>query len=278
MKQIRSPFQKVSFVLFLIVFGVVMAFPLLYLFFCSFMTEKQLNTIPPSLIPNVWTLENFKQAFIQQPLILYIVNSFIVTLLVVGICTVLGCMASYALTRTEIKLKKVFLVFVLTISLLPTITIINPIYQVYSKLGWLNSYWGLAIIVAVTNLPMSIWFLTAIFKNIPVSIEESAEIDGANIWQLFVKILLPMLKAGIFSVNILTFIDAWNTYLLSQVLNQFQTHRTVVVGLSLYQTTYSLPFGTIAAAALVTIVPIILMVLCFQRNILGGIFDGSIKG
>ena len=110
----------------------------------------------------------------------------------------------------------------------------------YSKLGLLNTHIGLALIVSVLDLPMTIWFLTAVFKGIPVSFEESAKLDGANMFQMFFYIILPLLKASIFSISILVFIGAWNRFLLSQVLNQYEQYRTVVVGLTLYQTTHTL--------------------------------------
>ena len=186
-------------------------------------------------------------------------------------------MASYALTRTNIRFKKVFLIFVLSISLLPTITLINPIFRMYSKLGLLNTHIGLALIVSVLDLPMTIWFLTAVFKGIPASFEESAKLDGANLFQLFVYILIPLLKASIFSISILVFIGAWNRFLLSQVLNQYEEFRTVVVGLTLYQTTHTIPFGVVAAAGMITVLPLLMMVLVFQKNILGGIMEGGVK-
>lgn len=116
----------------------------------------------------------------QQPLLRYVFNSFVITIIAVVICITAGCMASYALTRTNIRFKTVFLLFVLTISLLPTITLINPIFKMYSKLGLLNTHIGLALIVSVLDLPMTIWFLTAVFKGIPVSFEESAKLDGGQ--------------------------------------------------------------------------------------------------
>ena len=123
---------------------------------------------------------------------------------------------------------------------------------------------------------MTIWFLTAVLKNVPVSFEESAKLDGANMFQIFFYILLPR-EASIFSISILVFIGAWNRFLLSQVLNQYEDCRTVVVGLTLYQTTHTIPFGVVAAAAMITILPLLLMVLGVQKNILGGIMEGGVK-
>lgn len=277
MNKKNTAIKRVFSTCFLILFLFVMIFPLFYMFSASFMPSSDLSSLPPRLLPSLPTIDNYIAAFQRQPITKYLFNSFVITLLAVVLCILAGCTASYALTRTDIKYKRVFLIFVLAISLLPTITLINPIYKMYSQVGLLNSHIGLALIVSVLDLPMTIWFLTAIFKSVPISIEESAELDGANMLQMFVYILLPLLRAGIFSISILVFIGAWNRFLLSQVLNQFESHRTVVVGLTLYQTTHTVPFGVVAAAGMITIFPLIAMVLIFQKNILGGIMEGGVK-
>ena len=267
----------IGYIIFLVLFLFVMIAPMLYMISASFMPQSDLNSIPPRLLPSAATLANYTKALVQQPIIKYVYNSFIITIIAVVICVTAGSMASYALTRTNIRFKTTFLVFVLAISLLPTITLINPIFKMYSKLGLLNTHIGLALIISVLDLPMTIWFLTAVLKNVPVSFEESAKLDGANMFQIFVYILMPVLKASIFSISILVFIGAWNRFLLSQVLNQYESCRTVVVGLTLYQTTHTIPFGVVAAAAMITILPLLLMVLIFQKNILGGIMEGGVK-
>lgn len=277
MGEMRRKTGKAGYVLFVIVFLLVMILPMFYMISASFMQDADLNSIPPKLLPSVPTIKNYIAAFAQQPLLRYVFNSFVITIIAVTICITVGSMASYALTRTNIRFKTTFLVFVLAISLLPTITLINPIFKMYSKLGLLNTHIGLALIVSVLDLPMTIWFLTAVLKNVPISFEESAKLDGANIFQIFFYILLPLLKASIFSISILVFIGAWNRFLLSQVLNQYEQYRTVVVGLTLYQTTHTIPFGVVAAAGMVTILPLLAMVLVFQKNILGGIMEGGVK-
>lgn len=273
----HRPAKKILYGCFLVLYLFLMVYPLIYMLACSFMTEQELNSLVPTLWPKSLNLQNYIDALTRQPLLKYILNSFIVTIIGVALCVTLGCMASYALTRTRIRFKKTFLILILAISMLPTITLINPIFRMYSKLGLLNTHFGLALISSVMDLPMTIRFLTALFKNVPLSIEESAQLDGANMFQLFVRILLPLLKAGIFSISILVFIGVWNRFLLSQVLNQYESARTVVVGLTLYQTTHTIPFGTVAAASTITILPLMLMVLIFQKNILGGIMEGGVK-
>ena len=254
-----------------------MVFPMFYLVSASFMTESDLRQIPAKLLPSQLNFDNYVTALHRQPLMKYVLNSFLSTVASVAICLAVGSMASYALVRTNIKGKKLFLLFVLAISLLPTITVINPIYKMYSNLGLLNTRIGLALISAVMDLPMTIWFLTAMFKTVPVSIEESAELDGATLAQLFIRILVPLIRGGLFSIGIINFISSWNRYLLSQILNPFESARTVVVGLTLYQLEITIPFETVSAAAVMTVVPLLVIVVIFQKHILGGILEGGIK-
>jgi multiple sugar transport system permease protein len=276
-KNQRFTIKKTAALFCLFLFLFVMIFPLLYMFSASLMPESDLTALTPRLLPSVPVISNYLIAFDRQPITKYIFNSFLITILAVLLCLTAGCTASYSLARTKIRFKRVFLMVVLAITLLPTITLINPIYKMYSRLHLLNTHVGLALIISVLDLPMTIWYLTAIFRTVPPSIEESAELDGANIFQMFVHILLPLLRAGIFSISILVFISAWNRFLLSQVLNQYESHRTVVVGMTLYQLDHTIPFGVVSAAGIITILPLILMVLFFQKNILGGIMEGGIK-
>ena len=274
MKTIKS---KLFYGLFFIGFMGSMIFPFLYLVFSSYMTQKDIISIPAKFIPTTWILDNYVRAFTQQPLITYLFNSFTMSILVVILCMIMGSMAAYSISRTNIKGKKVFLIFLLIISLLPPVTIINPIYMLISKLGLLNSYLGLAIVITVLEMPLAVWFLTSYFEGIPISLEESAEIDGASTLQIFVKIIMPLVKPGLFTVGILVFVKAWNQYLFAQILNQHGTHRMVTVGLTLYQTSDTVPWGALSAASMVTIIPLILIVLFMQRRILGGMLEGGNK-
>ncbi len=269
--------KKVIYLLFFVIFVGFMLFPFLFILFSSFKLPKDIMAIPPKLLPTQWIFSNYVDAFQIQPLVIYLRNSLIMSLLVVLMTILIGSLAAYALSRTEIKGKKIFLVFLLLISLLPPVTIINPIYQLLSKVHLLNTYFGLALVITVLELPLAVWFLTAFFNTIPKSLEESAEIDGANIVQVFRSILFPLVKSGIFIVSILVFIGAWNQFLFALVLNQFEARRMVTVGVTLYITDYLVPWGVLSAASIIVIIPLILMVLALQKRILSGVLEGGVK-
>ncbi|MFW6029941.1 MAG: carbohydrate ABC transporter permease [Halanaerobiales bacterium] len=244
----------------------------------SFKTQKDLFSVPPTFWPQVWTLENYIQAFTRQPFLLYIKNSFVIAILSTIIAITVGSLASYSISRTRIKFKKVYLIILLSITLLPPITIINPIYLLMRSLNLLNTYLGLAIVNIVFALPLAVWFLSSFFDTIPEELEESALIDGATIFQAFYKIILPLVAPGIFTVSILVFIAAWNQYLFAQILNPLKIRRTITVGITLYQTDYTVPWGTISAASIIVTVPLIVLVLILQRKIISGLLEGGVKG
>jgi multiple sugar transport system permease protein len=242
------------------------------------MSEADITSFPVRLLPSRGVFDNYIIAYTRQPILHYMKNSFIITLIAVFLNISISVMSAYALVRTDIKYKKLFMSFILAITLLPIITILQPIYEMFSKMGLLNTYLGVAILEAVMGLPMSTWFMTALIKQIPIDFEESARIEGANIFQLLIHIYFPLLKAGIGSLSILKFIGTWNAFLLPQILNMAKSHRTLTVGITMYQSDHEIPFGVISAAAMTTIIPVIIIILIFQRSIINNVLKGGVKG
>ncbi len=277
-KKIKDLFKNIGYMIFFVFFVSSIAFPFFWQFINSFKTQRDLFSVPPTFWPKVWTLDNYIDAFTRQPFLLYIKNSFVIAILSTIIAITIGSMASYSISRTRIKFKKVYLIVLLSITLLPPITIINPIYMLMRSLNLLNTYLGLAIVNIVFALPLAVWFLSSFFETIPAELEESALIDGATIFQAFYKIILPLVAPGIFTVSILVFIAAWNQYLFAQILNPLKIRRTITVGITLYQTDYTIPWGTICAASIIVTIPLIILVLLLQRKIISGLLAGGVKG
>lgn len=275
--------KKVIFYIFIVAFMVFLLIPFVYTLFSSLMIPRDLSSIPMRFLPTEVTLDSYIKAFNQQPLIKFVFNSIIVAILVVLISVGTAALAAFGLTRTEIRYNKpirfsepLLLIFLL-IAILPPITVINPIYQMFKNLGLLNSYLGLALAISAFSLPLAVWFLTAHFQSIPSSFDESAYIDGANIFQVFWHIILPCARTGIVTISILTFFTAWNNFLFASILNQKSYHKVATVALSLYQTGYELPFGTISAASIMTMLPLIIIVITLQKRIISNILDGGNK-
>lgn len=200
---IKKTTGKLGMNLFTLVFVVSIIAPFVWLALAAFKNMRELYASPVQILPSEINLNNFIEAFTVQPLAQYILNSVLVSLISTALIIIIGCMASFALARTPIRGKKLILLLLLTITLLPPITLLNPIYLMMNKLGLLNTQVGLALVLVAIELPSAVWYLMTFFQTIPGDMEESAMIDGATIPQTFVRILLPIVSPGIFTISIM---------------------------------------------------------------------------
>lgn len=269
---------KILTYVFIIAFVVIIILPFIWLLLGSFKNMKELFTVPVSILPKEWRFENYAEVFTAQPFGTYIVNSLAISALATILIIVIGSMASYALARIRLKGKKVILFALLSITLLPPVTLLSPLYNLLSKAGLLNSWVGLALVITATELPMAIWFLNSFFQNISFEMEEAAMIDGANMRVQILKIIMPLVSPGIFTIAIMTFINAWNNYLFAQVFNPLPSGRTVTVALTLFQIDNYLPWNIVSAAAIIVTLPLIIIILILQKRIIGGMMEGGVKG
>ena len=262
------------FYIFSLFFILVIGFPFFWQVLNAFKLERDIFSL--KWLPAPPTLLNFERAFQSQPLAGFLYNSVVIAIAATLISLALGSMAAYSLARTPIKGKTLLMLLVLSISLLPPIVIVRPIYKVIQTAGLLNSHAGLIITNTLFSLTTSIWFLTPYLRSIPSDLEDAAEIDGASPFVSFTKIILPLLGPGVFTVGILVFIQVWNEYLFALVLNPVRV-KTVTVGLKLYESENYIPWGTIMAASVVIVVPLITIVLVLQKKIISGLMDGGLK-
>ncbi len=270
--------NQIGFYIFAVVFMITIAFPFLWQILNSLKALDELYCIPPLWIPTKLTIQSYVEAFTREPFLLYIKNSAIIAIGTTIISLICGSLAAYSLARLKIKGKKLILMLILAVTLFPPIIILNPLFLIMRELHLLNTYWGLMLVNTTFGLPMAIWFLTGFFETIPSELEEAALIDGATLLQAFRKIILPLVAPGTFTVGILVFITAWNQYLFALVFNTRVERRTVTVGITMYQTQYHIPWGTIAAASVVITIPLIIMVLLLQKRIVSGLLTGGVKG
>jgi multiple sugar transport system permease protein len=267
----------VPFFLFLIAFIFFVMFPFLWVFLTSIKPPGEIFSSFAWFSDNP-TMESYESALTTRPLLTYMKNSFIVAGLTTLIAIVFASFAAYALTRLPIKFKGLILGIVLASSMFPHIAIMSPIYNFVTDFHLRNTYIGLVIPYITFSLPLAIWLLSTFFQKIPFDLEESAKMDGATPFQSFRKIIFPLAAPGVFTTAILVFIAAWNEYLFALTINSKETSRTVPVGISLYQSDYTVPWGDITAATVIVTIPIVILVLIFQRQIVSGLTSGSVKG
>jgi multiple sugar transport system permease protein len=230
------------------------------------------------------TLDNFRTAFstdrgnhFGQALI----NSVIIGVVTTAVAMLVGVFAAYALTRLNFPGKYLVLGFILGASMFPGVALVSPLFQLFSSWNWLNGYNYQALIIPDISfaLPLTVYTLTAFFAEMPWDLEEAARMDGCTPGQAFRKIMLPLAAPGLFTTAILAFIASWNEFLLS---SQFATAKTQPVTVAIANFTGSQPhqepYTAVMAAGTIVTVPLIIMVLIFQRAIVSGLTAGSVKG
>ncbi|KAB0682951.1 carbohydrate ABC transporter permease [Aureimonas leprariae] len=253
------------------------AAPFVWQFSTSFQLDRALTAEVPTLIPDPFTLEHYWNAFVGKELHRYVWNSFVVSLLTTLSCLVVGSLAAFALSRFDVKGRFGILVVILSVSMFPQIAIVGPLYLVAADLGLLDTYAGLVIVYLALGLPLVTWVLFGYFETIPREIDEAARMDGVGVLGLLWRIILPMSLPSLVTTGLLAFITAWNEFLFALAFTSTIEHQTIPVGIANFTNQYYVPWGDIAAASAVVTVPLILLVLFFQRHIIEGLTQGGVK-
>ncbi|RSK26642.1 carbohydrate ABC transporter permease [Bacillus sp. HMF5848] len=266
------------FYVFLFVFIFLVMFPFLWILLASIKPLSELfGGEAFSWFTSNPTLQSYVSVFANYPFLTYLWNSTVIATITTIYTVFVAAFAAYAIARLDFKGKALILGLVLSVSMFPQIATISPIYILIKNLGLTNTYLGLIIPYTTFALPLSIWLLVTFFRKIPFDLEEAAKIDGASIMQTYFKVILPLAVPGIFTTSILVFIAAWNEFLFALTINTAEMAKTVPVGIGLFEGQYTIPWGEITAATVVVTVPLVIMVLLFQRRIVSGLTSGSVK-
>jgi multiple sugar transport system permease protein len=266
--------------LWVVVIGIVVfcLLPFYWLLNISLKTGPDLSSA--SIIPPHPTLANFKSIFQNAAFTRALLNSAIVSLTTTLIGVIVGSFAAYALARLKMRGKFLLLAIVLSITTFPQIAIAAPLFRLWTKIGLYNTLPGLIIPYLTFALPLSIYILVSFFREIPRDLEEAALVDGATNFEAFRKVVVPLAAPGLATTAILTFIAAWNEFLLATTLTSSTTARTVPVAISQFtgSSEFEIPLGTQSAASVTISIPLILLVLLFQKRIVAGLTAGAVKG
>lgn len=251
--------------------------PFLWFLSTSLKTPIEVTAIPPSLLPS-FSPDFYLSVFRHYNLHLYLKNSLIIAGLTTLICMALASLAGYALSRTAIPGRKALLWLILAASMFPQISIAGPVWRILRDLGWLNTYQGLIIPYVALTLPLAVWIMATFFRDFPWELEYAAMIDGSSRLGAVFRVVLPLSAPGFFTASILVFIYAWNEFFFALLIMTQPDMQTLPVGIALFPGEYTMPWGEIAAASTVSTLPLILLVLLFQKRIIQGLTSGSIKG
>ena len=257
----------------------VVGFPLLWMVLCSFKPGGELYAVPPSFFPQSWTLQNYRDLFTQTNFLTYFANSLIVAGGATILSLVIGGLGAYSLSRFKFFGIGAFSNAALICYMLPEVLIVLPLYIYVLKLGLADTLLALIIANTAFTLPLALWFMRSYFNAIPVSLEESAMIDGCTRLQAMFRITVPLVLPGIISVGVFSFNHAWNEFLFALVFTSSERNKTLPLGLATWigqDNIYS--WGMLLAGAVLVTIPVVLFYLLVQRKLVVGLSDGGTKG
>ena len=274
--------QKVLWTIGITLVLIFALLPVLWIISLSFKTPATITD--QSFIPTEFSLDNYKSLFeggiSESPFIKPLINSLGIALITTFVSIVLASFAAYAIARLEFPGRSLMLGGALAIAMFPPISTVGPLFDMWRTLGLYDTWLGLIIPYLTFSLPLAIYTLVAFFREIPWDLEKAAQMDGATPFQAFRKVIVPLAAPGMFTAAILVFIFAWNDFLFAISLTSSDASRTVPAALAFFtgDSTFTQPTGSIAAAAVIVTVPIIIFVLLFQRRIVAGLTSGAVKG
>ena len=256
------------------------AFPLLWMTSLAFKSPDTFRTGEPSFLPKEWTWDNFETVFDDELFTAALRNSFGIAVIATVLSVVVAMFAAYAIARLEFPGKKVLLSMALAIAMFPQAALVGPLFNMWRGLGIYDTWIGLIIPYLTFALPLSIWTMSAFFRQIPWEMEQAAQVDGATAWQAFRRVIVPLAAPGVFTTAILTFFFCWNEFLFAISLTSTDRARTVPAALSFFtgQSQFQSPVTAVMAASVVVTIPIVILVLVFQRRIVAGLTAGAVKG
>jgi trehalose/maltose transport system permease protein len=254
--------------------------PVAWIISLSLKPVSETTTGSPQFLPKSATLQNYKDVLQNSDFLHALINSFGIALISTFLAVIFATLAAYAIARLEFRGKRIVLSIALAIAMFPVVSLVGPLFDMWTTFHLFNTWPGLIIPYMSFTLPLAIWTLSAFFREIPWEMEQAAQVDGATSWQAFRKVIVPLAAPGVFTAAILTFFFAWNEFVLSISLTSTTAARTVPAQMSFFvgSDPFNPPYSQLATAAVVVTVPVIIIVLLFQRKIVAGLTAGAVKG
>lgn len=257
--------------------------PVVWIISLSFKSQAAITNGSPGFFPSGngfagW--DNYVAVIEDDQFRRAILNSLGISLIATLLSVILATLAAYAIARLEFKGKKFVLTTALVIAMFPVVSLVGPLFDMWRTLGIYDTWPGLIIPYMSFTLPLAIWTLSAFFREIPWEMEQAAQVDGATSWQAFRKVIVPLAAPGVFTAAILTFFFAWNDFVFGISLTSTENARPIPAALSFFvgPDPFNRPASLLAAGAVVATIPIIIIVLIFQRKIVAGLTSGAVKG
>jgi multiple sugar transport system permease protein len=253
-------------------------FPILWALLVSLKPESEIVSARLTYLPRTITFENYVAIWTRSNFPALIVNSAVVTAITVAICTAIGTLAAYAIARYRFRGRTALMLGFLVVRMFPAVAIIIPLFILMRNFGLLDSRIGLALAYTTFLLPVFIWMMKGYLDAVPPEIEDAARVDGTSRIGAMLRVVLPLALPGLVATAVFIAIGAWNEYLIALMLTTSTGSRTWPVGLQLMVGEFQLPWGSLAAGGIISILPVVLLFVLVQRVMVKGLAAGAVKG
>lgn len=255
-------------------------FPFYWAINTSLKPAAQISALPVQYLPLPPSFEAYARVLANPIFLRGLLNSVLVAVLTTALSLMAGSLAAYALARFTFRGRRPVLYLILAMTTFPQIAVVGALFRMITTAGLFNTPTALVITNMLTTLPFTVWVLTSFFRTLPRELEEASYVDGASTWQTLWHVMLPLTTPGFVTTALLAFISCWNEYLFALSFTEDQRARTATVVVAQFsgEMSYEVPFGQIMAGGLITTLPLIVLVLVFQRRIVSGLTAGAIKG
>ncbi len=280
-RALASGFKQAGFGLLVIAVVLFCVLPFIWTIITSLKTPNDVYDAPTSFVPDPLTWANWEKVLGLERFQRALLNSAIVASSATFLSLLIGSICAYALARLRFPAKNLVLAIVLAVAMFPGIAIVSPLYLQFRDWGLINHKLSLILPYVTFTLPICIWTLNAFFRDLPLELEEAARVDGASRLGVFLQIVVPLAAPGVFTTAILLFIHAWNEFLFARTFMSVQDQYTAPVAVAQFEgadIAAVTPWGEISAAAVATTLPLVVLVLVFQRRIIAGLTSGAVKG
>lgn len=281
----NAPTRRISLQQILLILGILFVLlfslaPIIWQVLTSVKVNADIAAIPNVYIPRRLTLQHYIEVFNRRPFLNYMFNSFFVAVTSTLLCLILGTPAAYALARLRLRGERFVLAAVLIVTLFPYILLFIGLLEIVRATGLANNYLSLIIPYTAINIPLTILVMRSFFQQLPRDLEDSAKVDGYNTWQMLIRILLPLTAPALVTTGILAFIASWNEFIFALTFITRESMKTIPVAVAQISGTavFEIPYGALAAATVIGTLPLVILVLLFQRQIVQGLTAGAVKG
>ncbi|MCL4745399.1 MAG: carbohydrate ABC transporter permease [Burkholderiaceae bacterium] len=271
------PVEVVSYAV-LVLAALFAILPILWALLTSMKDIREILAYPPVFVPSSLTIENYRSVILGSGFLRYLFNTMLVAAIAIGIVLVAASHCAYAVSRIRFRGVEGLMFLILTASMVPLVSLLSPLYLIWSDLGLYDTYFGMALVFAAWQTPTAVWLIRGFIEAVPYEIEEAAMIDGCSKWKCFYKIVLPIVQPGLVATAIVIFIFIWNDFLIATALTISDSRRLMQVGLYRYLGDLGVDWGRFTAYTILSILPVVAVFVTLQKRLISGLVGGAIKG